>query len=245
MPPHAARAWLVAFRHFIRWCETRKLIRNDPTWGVRIKVPKSDGHHTWTEDEIAAFEAHHAIGSKQRLALALGLYTAQRRGDVVRMGRQHFRDGVLTVRPEKTKHSTAITLAIPVHPQLQDIIDATPIGHLTLLTTRSGRSYSANNFSDQFRDWCDDAGLPQRCVFHGLRKAAARRLAEAGCTAHEIAALTGHASLREVERYTKAADQVRMARSAMAKTISEQKAKESVKPEPAKVSKRLKALAKN
>ena len=72
MPPHAARSWLVAFRHFIRWCETRKLIRNDPTWGVCVKAPKSDGHHTWTEDEIAAFEAHHTIGSKPRLALALG-----------------------------------------------------------------------------------------------------------------------------------------------------------------------------
>jgi integrase len=240
--PHVARSWLVGFRHFIRWCETRKLTRNDPTWGVRVKLPKSDGHHTWTEDEIAVFEAHHAIGSKERLALALGLFTAQRRGDVVRIGRQQVRNGQLTVRQQKT----GTTLTIPVHPELARIIDATPqIGHFTLLTTRSGRSYSAANFSDQFRAWCNEAGLPQRCVFHGLRKAAARRLAEAGCTAHEIAALTGHVSLREVERYTKAADQMRMAQSAMAKTtLGEQKAKESVKPDAAEVSKPLKALAK-
>src|SRR6516164_1314355 len=171
--PHVARSWLVGFRHFIRWCETRKLIRADPTWGVRVKLPKSDGHHTWTEDEIAAFEAHHAIGSKERLALALGLYTAQRRGDVVRIGRQHIRNGQLTVRQQKT----GTTLTIPVHPELARIIDATPpIGHFTLLTTRSGRSYSAANFSDQFRPWCNEAGLPQRCVFHGLR-GMARRLA--------------------------------------------------------------------
>jgi integrase len=243
MPPHAARSWLVAFRHFIRWCETRKLIRNEPTWGIRVRAPKSDGHHTWTEDEIAQFEAHHAIGSKERLALALGLFTAQRRGDVVRMGRQHIRDGVLTVRQKKT----GTTLAIPVHSELQKIIDATPIGHLTLLTTRSGRSYSANNFTDQFRVWCDVAGLPPHCVFHGLRKAAARRLAEAGCTAHEIAALTGHASLREVERYTKAVDQVRLAKSALAKTAAptEQTGTQSVKPDPTKVSKPLKVLTKN
>ena len=206
-------------------------------------MPKSGGHHTWTEDEIAAFEVHHTIGSKARLALALGLYTAQRRGDVCRIGRQHIRDGVLTVRPEKTKNTTAITLAIPVHAELQKIIAATPVGHLTLLTTRTGRSYSASVFSEQFRAWCDAAGLPQRCVFHGLRKAAARRLAEAGCTAHEIAALTGHASLREIERYTRAADQARMARSAMAKTASrEQTGVESVKPDPSEVSKPLKTL---
>jgi integrase len=173
----------------------------------------------------------------------LGVFTAQRRGDVVRIGRQHIRDGVLTVRQRKT----GTTLAIPVHPELARIIDATPIGHLTLLTTKSGRSYSANNFSDQFRVWCDQAGLPQHCVFHGLRKAAARRLAEAGCTAHEIAALTGHASLREVERYTKAADQARLAKAALAKTVAaaEQTGTQSVKPDPAKVSKPLKVLPKN
>jgi integrase len=45
-----------------------------------------------------------------------------------------------------------------------------------------------------------------------LRKAAARRLAEAGCSANVIAAVTGHKSLREVARYTAAADQLRLAR---------------------------------
>jgi integrase len=239
MQPNAARLWLKSFRHFVHWAEQRKLVRDDPTWGIRVMVPKSDGHHTWTEDEIAAFEAHHAIGSKARLALALGLYTAQRRGDVILIGRQHIRDGVLTMRQQKTGR----TLAIPVHPELQKIIDATPIGHLTLLTTRSGRSYRDNNFSDQFRAWCDDAGLPQHCVFHGLRKAALTRLADAGCTAHEIAAISGHSSLREVERYTRAADQMRLAKAAMAKA-GEQNRTRSVKPDPAEVSNPLKNLAK-
>jgi hypothetical protein len=79
MAPHTARNWLNSFRHFIRWCEQRKLVRSDPTWGIRLKMPKSDGHHTWAEEEIAQFEACHPVGSKARLALALGLYTAQRR----------------------------------------------------------------------------------------------------------------------------------------------------------------------
>ena len=110
-------------------------------------MPKSPGHHSWTDDEVGAFEAHHPVGSKARLALALGLYTAQRRSDVIRIGRQHIRDGVLTVRQQKT----GTTLAIPVHPELAAIIAATPIGHLTLLTTRFGKSYGANGFSGQFR----------------------------------------------------------------------------------------------
>jgi integrase len=214
MAPNPARLWLRALRHFLRWAEQRRLIRQDPTSSIRIRPPKSSGHHTWSESEIAQFEAVHPVGSKARLALVLGLHTAQRRSDVIRIGRQHIRDGVLTLRQQKT----GTTLTIPVHSELQKIIDTTPLGHLTLLTTRFGRSYRDNNFSDQFRAWCEDAGLPQHCVFHGLRKAAARRLAEAGCTAHEIAAMTGHKSLREVEHYTRAADQVRLAKSALAKT---------------------------
>ena len=63
----------------------------------------------------------------------------------------------------------------------------------------------------------DAAGLPARCVTHGLRKAAARRLAEAGCSANEIASITGHVTLEEVARYTRAADQKKLAREAMSK----------------------------
>lgn len=235
MPPHAARNWLKAVRHFTTWCVERKLVRSDPTLGIRFKMPKSDGFHTWTEDEIAAFEAHHPIGSKPRLALALGLFTAQRRGDVVRIGRQHIKDNMLTVRQAKT----GATLTIPVHSELARIIAATPIGHLTLLTTRTGRSYGPNKLSDQFRAWCDVAGLSPRCVFHGLRKAACTRLAEAGCTEHEIAAISGHKSLKEIQRYTKAADQAKLARAAM-----ERIANKSVKPDRGEVSKPLTPLLK-
>src|SRR5262249_11201214 len=92
LPPHAARNWLKTIRHFTQFCVARNLLRSDPTAGVRRKVPKSDGHHTWTEDEIQQYEAFYEIGTKARLALALGLYTAQRRGDVAGLGRQHLRN---------------------------------------------------------------------------------------------------------------------------------------------------------
>jgi integrase len=141
------------------------------------------------------------------------LYTGQRRGDVIRIGRQHIRDGVLQVRQQKTGHD----LAIPIHETLAAIIAEAPADHLTLLTTQAGKPFSAGGFSNWFRDCCDEAGLPGHCSAHGLRKATARRLAEAGCTTHEIAAITGHATLSEVQRYTKAANQIRLARAAMDK----------------------------
>ena len=178
-PPHAARSWLVTLRSLCQFAVKRGWLRTDPTRDIKLRSIKGDGFHTWTEDEIAQFEAHHPIGTKPRLALALLLYTAQRRSDVVRMGRQHIKDGVLTVKQQKT----GVTLAIPVHPHLQAVLDATPSEHLTFLVTATGKPYGGNAFSEQFRNWCDAAGLPKRCKPHGLRKAACRRLAEAGCSA--------------------------------------------------------------
>jgi integrase len=212
--PSVARNWLATIRHFMQYAVSAGLCASDPTQGVKLpKVKKTDGVYTWSEHDIGMFEAAHPIGTKARLAFALLLYTAQRRGDVIRMGRQHIRDGVLQVRQAKT----GAVLDIPVHPDLQAIIDATPSEHLTFLTTKTDKPYSGNNFSAQFRVWCDAGQLPGDCSPHGLRKAACRRLAEAGCSANEIAAISGHATLSEVQRYTKAADQARMARNAMAR----------------------------
>jgi integrase len=185
---------------------------DDPTRDVRAIRVKSDGFHSWTEAEIAQFENRHQVGSRARLALALLLHTGQRRSDVVCMGPQHVRDGAIHVRQLKT----GVALEIPVCADLAEIIAATPAAALVFLTNDRGRPFTAGHFGDWFRRRCDEAGLTH-CSAHGLRKAAARRLAESGCTEHEIRAITGHASLREVVRYTKAADQKRLAIQAMDK----------------------------
>jgi len=214
MKPFAVRNWLKAIRHLMQFCVAEKLAPTDPTRDIKLPKAKSDGFHTWTEGEIAQFEARHAIGSQPRLALALLLYTGQRPGDVRRMGRQHVRDGVITLKQAKTRAE----LAIPVHSELRAVLEATPTENLTFLMTPRGQPYGATRFSNWFREQCDAAGLPKGCTAHGLRKAACRRLAEAGCSANEIAAISGHRTLKEVERYTRAVDQAKLARNAMART---------------------------
>jgi integrase len=218
-PPHAARSWLVTLRSLCQFAVKRGYRRDDPTANIRLASINGDGFHTWTEDEIAQFEAHHLIGTKPRLALALLLYSAQRRGDVVQMGRQHIRetpDGpALYVKQRKT----GVELLIPIHPELGAVLDATPSEHLTFLVTATGKPYGDNHFSESFREWCDAAGLPKRCSAHGLRKAACRRFAEAGCSAPEIMSHSGHGTMKELIRYTKAADQARLARNALAKAV--------------------------
>jgi integrase len=109
---------------------------------------------------------------------------------------------------------TGARLLIPMHAKLREAIDATPKDNLTFLMTAFGKPFSAAGFGNVFREWCDEAGLKVLSA-HGLRKAAARRLAEAGCTASQIASVTGHKTLGEVTRYTAAADQAQMARDAV------------------------------
>jgi integrase len=136
----------------------------------------------------------------------------QWRGDVIGMGPQHIRDGLLHVQQSKT----GARLRLPIAPILQAVIDAAPIEHLTFLTTGSGKPFTAAGFGNWFRDVCNEAGLHGFSA-HGLRKAGCRRLADAGCSTHEIAAWSGHRTLSEVAHYTRAADQAAMARAAMIK----------------------------
>jgi integrase len=209
--PSAARNFLSMLRVLVRFAIETGIRPDDPTLGVRRVKIRTVGFRTWTEDDIAAFEATHPIGSRARLALALLLYTGQRRSDVVRMGRQHLRGGDLHVRQQKTGKE----LTIPVLPELRAVLDATPADNLTFLTTASAKPFTAAGFTNWFRGMCKEAKLPKGASAHGLRKATCRRLAEAGRSAIEIAAISGHGSLQEIERYTRAADQARVARSAI------------------------------
>jgi integrase len=217
--PFAQRNFLNTLRAMFRWALKEGRIPDDPTLGVTREKAKTTGYRTWSEDHIARFEAKHPIGGKARLAFALLLYTGQRRSDVVKIGRQHIHNDVLSIDQRKTEGGEEAHLEIPVHPKLREIIDATPtVGVKTFLVTHFGKPYTAPGFGNWFRELCDQAECPDVSA-HGLRKATARRLAEIGCSANQIASITGHASLSEVQRYTKAADRKRMAREAIAKLV--------------------------
>lgn len=220
--PFAAKNFRKTLRALMQFAISEGLRKDDPTAMTAAPKAKTEGFKTWGEAEIAAFERHHPIGTRPRLALALLLYTAQRRGDVIRMGRQHMHGDLIDVRQNKTGEP----LQIPMHSELQAIIEATPLENLTFLMTSFGKPYTSAGFGNAFRDWCDDAGLPKGFSAHGLRKAACRRLAEAGCSASQIMAISGHRSLAEAEKYVRAANQVRLARAAMRRTYSERKGTE-------------------
>ncbi len=235
--PSTAMHFLIMLRELMRWSIKAGLRPDDPTQGIDRPKFKSSGYYTWTEDDIAKFESTHPIGTRARLAMALGLYLGQRRADVINLGRQHLRkNGGIQFQQKKT----GTPLVIPVHPDLQEILDAVP-QDLTFLTTQYGRPFTDTGFTNWFKKECRKAGLPGNASFHGLRKAAARRLAEAGCSANVIASITGHKSLREVSRYTAMADQFRLATQGI-QTIPRRKKGEQISGKPiARVAKQPKS----
>jgi integrase len=174
-------------------------------------------HHTWTDAEIAQFERRWPVGTRERLAFALLLYTGQRGGDVVRIKRADIVDGRIRVSQDKVRKGTTNELMIPIHPALAKALEkAGPlVGMQYILTDARGRPL--RGLTDLIARAAKIAGLPDHCVAHGLRKAALRRLAEHGASSKEIAAVSGHRSLSEIERYTARADQARLARSAVGK----------------------------
>jgi len=215
--PGAANKFLRHMRTLMRFAVDENWRPDDPTLNIKKMKIKGGGFRAWTDADIETFEAKWPIGSRERLALALLLYTAQRRSDVIKMGWQHVRQGLIQVRQQKTD----TPLWIPIHPKLQSVLDATPKANMTFLMTAQGKPFTSAGFGNYFSESAREAGCPSGCSAHGLRKAAARRLAEAGCTTKQIQSITGHKSLDEVERYTREAEQVRLAHQAIAKLSTE------------------------
>lgn len=176
---------------------------DNPVTASEAPKTKTRGFIPWSEADIAAFERRWPSGTRERRALYLLLYTLARRSDVVGLGRQHVRAGRMHFRQVKTGGLVAIL----IHAKLQAELDLAPAGDLAFILTEFGKPFTAAGFTAWFRERAEMAGLVGRTP-HGLRKAAGRRLAEFGATTKEIAAALGHASLGEVERYTRDADQI-------------------------------------
>ena len=218
--PEAANIRIKALRGLFKWAlENGKTgIAGNPARDVpRLKV-REDGYHSWTAEERENFEKRHPIGSKARLAYALLFHTGQRRSDVVLFGRQHVHNGRLRFTQQKNRRRRPISLELPILLELQQVIDASPVGDLTFLVTEFGKPFTAAGFGNWFRERCNEAGITH-CTAHGLRKAAATVAAENGATAHELMSIFGWLTLKEAERYTRAAERKKLADRGMGRLV--------------------------
>lgn len=204
----AANAFASHLAAILSWARDRGWIEHSPA--DRIKALPGGHFPTWTEAQLAT--ALEAVTEPIRRALVLAVHTGQRRGDLVSLRWSDIAGGVVRLKQEKT----GARLAIPMHPDLAADVEAWRKGAsaVTVLTDPAGKPWDRDWLTMSVMRALEPLGMKGLNI-HGLRKLAAVRLAEAGCSVHEIAAITGHASLAEVARYTAAADQERLARAAV------------------------------
>jgi integrase len=224
--PHAAkrlRTQLIKLFNLaikLGWIESNPAALSDPV-KARLK-----GYHTWSDNQIETYRAAHAIGTTARAAMEIMLWTFQRPGDAYRFGPQHIQGD----KVRYTQAKTGKTLLLPAAKQMLEALAALPnaTGD-AFLVNAYGKPFTRAGFNNRFRKWCDEAGLPH-CTAHGLRKAAAARLANHGATNNQLKAMGGWSNDREVSTYTAAADQSKLAEAAM-KLLSPRPKTESVSSE--------------
>ena len=193
-------------RGLFRWAVEAELVKSDPTLGVRDPaMPKTDGFDPWTEADVALYRDHWPIGTQQRVWLEVLSGTGLRRGDAVKLGKQHVKEGVATLRTEKT--DTEVTLIIS--PALSEILAAGPTGDLHFIVNANGKPFTKESFGNAFSEACRKAGINKSA--HGLRKLAAERAAHAGATERELDAMMGWTGGRMAAHYTRGADRRRLA----------------------------------
>jgi integrase len=219
--PEAANSIVKALRQVFRWAVKAGdipglgRIKTNPARDVAyLRSVNPDGWHTWTIEEIEQYRETYPIGTKARLALELLLFTGDRRSDVVKLGRQMARDGWFRWTETKGSGRAPKHRAIPILPELQAVIDASPTGDMVYLITTFGKPYTANGFGNWFKRQCRGAGLPH-CSAHGLRKAGATIAAENGATTHQLMAIFGWESVKQAELYTRRANKTRLAGEGM------------------------------
>ena len=216
--PGAANNMLKTLKALYVWGIEEELVETNPVECVKRLPMNPDGFHSWSIAECLQFEAAHELGTTPRLVYALALYAGLRRSDIIKIGKQHItEDGYLDFKQEKTNRRTQIYIL----PPLADAIAASPSEGLHLVQTAYGKPFTAAGIGGAMKKWTQTAKLPPECAMHGLRKALGARLAEAGLSENEIAAVLGHTGTGTVKVYTRDANQKRLAAQAL-KTLQEQ-----------------------
>lgn len=208
--PGEANTLVRIIRRLLSFAVDREYREDNPA--LRIKLFAGGEFRDWTDAELRKFEKAHKPGSKERRAYALLVYTGQRRGDVAAMSDADFAGPRVKVVQAKTGEK----VEVPAHPELRKEIARRQSGE-PLLANTLGRPFTSEALGQFMADAIDAAGLPDDCVVHGLRKTAARKLAEAGCSEDEIMAITGHTTSAMVRLYVRGARRAKMAESAMKK----------------------------
>jgi integrase len=210
--PFAGRHFIDTMRGMFKWAVAAEHVGTDPTAGKSVAKPKTRGFPEWTEEELDQYAACWPLGTRERIMWGVFCFTGLRRGDAARLGKQHIRNGVITIDTEKT--GTRVT--IPVLPELAEILAAGPLGELSVIASKKGQPLRKEVVGNLFKEACVAAGIRGKSA-HGIRKAAATRAANNGATVSTLEAIFGWEGGQMAALYTKAADRRRLAAKHMDK----------------------------
>jgi integrase len=190
-------------------------VTSNPVRDVQKLKYEKAGFRPWTEVDLAKFEDAYPVGTKQRLALALLLFTGARRSDVVGLGPACVRDGLIRFVPRKTRRIRGEATPKPYLPELARIVAATKLqGRATFLVTDYGKPFSVAGFGGWFAEQCRRVGLDD-CTAHGLRKLGAMRAAMAGASHYQLMAVYDWSTPAQAQVYINLAERARGAAAAM------------------------------
>lgn len=210
----AATGFVRAASALFGWAVDNGWIEHSPM--TRVKRLKGGELPAWTDADVDA--AVRIFPEHLRRAVILAVYTGQRRSDLIKMAWSAYDGRSIRLKQQKT----GAALVIPVHPELKIELDAWrgETSSTLILVNKFGRPWMASNLSKQIgMALADIPDFPRGRNIHGLRKLAAARLVEAGCTLNQIAAITGHQSLGMLRLYTASADQERLAEAAIVRLV--------------------------
>ena len=183
---------------------------DDPSEGVKLERYTTSPHREWTRAEIEAYRARWPVGTPERAAMEVMLWTAAACVDAVRLGWQMVDSGWLGFDRQKTGHAATVPVghlprwAQPMADDHQRFLEALPRDGMLWLPTRQGRSRSVKALSQMVARAAREAGHDGTA--HGLRKARASAIAASGGTPSQIGAWLGDTSLGMAAHYTRQAD---------------------------------------
>ncbi|ARO14397.1 putative tyrosine recombinase [Ketogulonicigenium robustum] len=215
--PGAQQNRIKAWRSILKFAVEEGQIASDPSFGLKAQIGEVRPHRQWTQSEIETFRSQWPMTTAERRAFEVIYWTGARCVDAVRLGWQMVgQDGWLRFVQAKTDGPATCpvrhlpTWAEAMSTDHAQFLVALPQTGMIWIAKGNGAARSVKALSQWVSKSAKSAGLPDDCTAHGLRKARAAALAEAGATSSQIGAWTGHASLSEISHYTKQADQMKI-----------------------------------
>jgi integrase len=229
--PTKAKHLLVAIRKVIGAAlDQDGWLAVDPSFGIKVSIPPTDGHKEWPEEIQEKYKARHPLGTAARTAFELARWLGNRCGDIADVHWDHLVEEELerpdgefasvlafSFRQQKNRKRTGgKEMFLPVRPQLAEALRALPAaagggansGHILL--NAYGRPFSKKSLTGMMAHWTKQAGIEPGYTLHGLRKSFGIWLAENGASARQIQDAMGHSSMTESDRYIRKANRKRL-----------------------------------